>query len=217
MVIDMNETRLQTIEQLKEFLKATPLVAFAAHSLDVTADNERYEHGGRVRARLDYPQRSKRELGVMLAYLRRTSGCGRAQLALLVVQAMLVDTPDREGRYRINEVFCFNTAKRSTVEQSMRLSDVIVLDVRGLTADREGTGFEIGRLAHGGLLPRVVAVGDDATDWRHVDRLVRAGGQDPARLRRLTASEARSSDRLFEQLLQVAAKGRLPEPVAASA
>jgi hypothetical protein len=30
MVIDMDETRLRTIEQLEEFLKATPEVAFTA-------------------------------------------------------------------------------------------------------------------------------------------------------------------------------------------
>jgi hypothetical protein len=30
MVVDMDETRLRTIEQLEEFLKATPLVAFMA-------------------------------------------------------------------------------------------------------------------------------------------------------------------------------------------
>jgi len=84
MVIDMDETRLRSIEQLKEFLRATPQVTFAAHSLGVTADNERYEHISRVLTRFDYPQRNKRECGVVLAYLRRTSGYSRAHLTRLV-------------------------------------------------------------------------------------------------------------------------------------
>jgi transposase InsO family protein len=84
MVIDMDETRLRTIEQLTEFLNATPQVVFAAQRLGVTADDERYEHISRVLTRFDYPQRSKRECGVVLAYLRHTSGYSRAHLTRLV-------------------------------------------------------------------------------------------------------------------------------------
>lgn len=86
MVIDMDETRLRTIEQLEEFLRATPEVAFTAHGVGGTAGNQRYEHISRVLARFDYPQRNKRERGVVLAYLRHTSGYGRAQLARLVAR-----------------------------------------------------------------------------------------------------------------------------------
>jgi transposase InsO family protein len=86
MVIDMDETRLRTIEQLEEFLRATPEVAFAAHGLGSAAGNQRYEHISRVLTRFDYPQRSKRERGVVLAYLRHTSGYGRAQINRLVAR-----------------------------------------------------------------------------------------------------------------------------------
>jgi len=82
----MDETRLRTTLQLEEFLRATPQVAFTAHGLGGTADNERYEHISRVLARFDYPQRNKLERGVVLAYLRRTSGYGRAQLTRLVAR-----------------------------------------------------------------------------------------------------------------------------------
>jgi transposase InsO family protein len=86
MVIDMDETRLRTIEQLEEFLKATPGVTFRAAGASIATDNQRYEHISRVLARFDYPQRGKRERGVVLAYLRRTSGYGRAQLTRLVAR-----------------------------------------------------------------------------------------------------------------------------------
>ena len=82
----MDETRLRTIEQLQQFLSATPEVAFTAAGAGGAADYQRYEHISRVLARFDYPQRNKRERGVVLAYLRRTSGYGRAQLTRLVAR-----------------------------------------------------------------------------------------------------------------------------------
>ena len=82
----MDETRLRTIEQLEEFLKATPEVAFTAPGVGVAPDIQRYQHISRVLARFDYPQRDKRERGVVLAYLRRISGYGRAQLTRLVAR-----------------------------------------------------------------------------------------------------------------------------------
>ena len=80
----MDEMRLRTIEQLKEFLSATPDVVFTAHGPGGAGDNQRYEHISRVLARFDYPQCNKRDRGVVLAYLRHTSGYGRAQLSRLV-------------------------------------------------------------------------------------------------------------------------------------
>jgi len=84
MVIDMDETRLRTIEQVQEFLRATSEVAFTAPSTGGAADNRLYEHISRVLARFDYPQCSKHDRGVVLAYLRRTSDYSRAQLTRLV-------------------------------------------------------------------------------------------------------------------------------------
>ena len=83
-LIDMDETRLRTIEQLRQLFSATPEVVFAAPPAGSAADNQRYEHMSRVLARFDNPQRGKHERGVVLAYLRRTSGYGRAQLTRLV-------------------------------------------------------------------------------------------------------------------------------------
>ncbi len=82
----MDETRLRTIEQLEDFLKATPGVTFTAPGVGAATDNQPYEHISRVLARFDYPQRNKGERGVVLAYLRRTSGYGRAQLTRLVAR-----------------------------------------------------------------------------------------------------------------------------------
>jgi len=132
-------------------------------------------------------------------------------ISLPALQARLRTRPDKEGRYRINEVFCFNTAWQATVVQLMQLSDVIVLDVRNMKAERHGTGFEISQLAQRGLLSRVVAVGDCDTDWAHVDTLMHQAGQDPAALQRLTHGAEDVAEALFQRLLSVAAA---PSPVA---
>ena len=86
MVIDMDETRLRRIEQLTEFLRATPEVVFSAHGENEDGDKQRYEHLSRVLKRFDYPRRNRRESGVVLAYLRRTSGYSRAQVTRLVAR-----------------------------------------------------------------------------------------------------------------------------------
>jgi hypothetical protein len=80
MVIDMNEARLNTIEQIERFLQASTEIEFKA----ADADGERYEHISRVLKRFDYPQRTKRERGIMRQYLQRTSGYSRAQVTRLV-------------------------------------------------------------------------------------------------------------------------------------
>lgn len=129
-------------------------------------------------------------------------------LGAAALQAQLDGLPCRDGRHRINEVFCFNTAWRQTVEQLMQGSDAIVLDVRGLGAQREGTSYEIGRLAACGLLARVVAIGDSDTDWAHVDALLRQHGGDPRRMQRIgdgsQADAGADADALLAQLMQAA-------------
>ena len=78
----MNETRLRTIEQIEQFLSASEQVEFIAHG----DDSDRYEHISRVLKRFDYPQRSKRERGLLRIYLQRTTGYSRAQVTRLVTQ-----------------------------------------------------------------------------------------------------------------------------------
>jgi hypothetical protein len=122
---------------------------------------------------------------------------------------------DREGRYSISEVFCFNSAWQHTVEQLMQLSDAILLDLRGLTAERRGTSYELRALARTGLLDRVVAIGDKQTDWALADRLLIEAGQEPQRLaHRFVGSELRA-EVIFDQLLRVTDKPVSPQSLAA--
>jgi len=94
----MDETKLRSIAQLQEFLDATPEVSFTGTI--GSDDTQRYEHISRVLRRFDYPQRSRSERGVVLAYLRRTSGYSRPQITRLV------------GRWQANRLAQVPLAKR---------------------------------------------------------------------------------------------------------
>jgi transposase InsO family protein len=82
MMINMNETRLCTIEQIEQFLSGCLQIEFTKSG----DDSERYEHISRVLKRFDNPRQGKREKGVLLKYLQVTSGYSRAQVTRLVTQ-----------------------------------------------------------------------------------------------------------------------------------
>ena len=84
MVINMDEAKLRTVAQLQEFLNATQEINFTGAPGD--GDHQRYEHISRVLKRFAYSALGKGERGVVLAYLRRTSGYSRAQLTRLVTR-----------------------------------------------------------------------------------------------------------------------------------
>jgi len=82
MVINMNEERLGTIEQIEDFLSGSAAIEFSVAG----DDGERYGHISRVLQRFDYSQRSKRERGILHRYLQHTSGYSRAQVTRLVAR-----------------------------------------------------------------------------------------------------------------------------------
>ena len=86
----------------------------------------------------------------------------------------------------------------------MRVSDAVVLDLRGFTGHRRGTAYEIGLLGHEALLARAVAIGDVCTNWRDVESLLSQARVDPAQLARF--DEREGVDALFDRLLAVAAR-----------
>lgn len=82
MVINMNETKLRTIKQLRDFLDSSAEIEFSAQG----TDDERYGHISHILKRFSYPQLSKPDKGVVRAYLARTSGYRRAQLTRLIAR-----------------------------------------------------------------------------------------------------------------------------------
>jgi transposase InsO family protein len=80
MVINMNETKLRTIGQLRDFLRSSTDIEFSAQG----TDDERYAHISHVLKRFSYPQLKRPDKSVVRAYLARTSGYSLAQLTRLI-------------------------------------------------------------------------------------------------------------------------------------
>lgn len=80
MVIDMNESQLKTVAQLRAFMQGTLTVEFQVISNDV----ERYGFISAVLQRFSYRQLARSAKGVVLRYLERTTGYSRQQLTRLV-------------------------------------------------------------------------------------------------------------------------------------
>ncbi len=80
-MIDMNETKLTTLEQVRAFLAGTVEVGFCATS---AGEDERYRHIAGVLARFGYKRLKKPDKGLVLRYLERTTGYSRQQITRLV-------------------------------------------------------------------------------------------------------------------------------------
>jgi transposase InsO family protein len=80
MVIDMNETQLKTVAQLRAFLNGIPDVQFQS----IGDDTKRYEFIAAVLKRLCYPRLGRADKGVVLRYLERLTGYSRQQVTRLV-------------------------------------------------------------------------------------------------------------------------------------
>lgn len=82
MVIDMNESRLETIEQIREFLQGTADVAFSIP----TDESTLRAFVTSVIRRLRYFRLAKGQRGILFAYMRRLTGYSRQHLSRLIAQ-----------------------------------------------------------------------------------------------------------------------------------
>lgn len=80
-MIDMNETKLTTLEQVRGFLAGTVEVGFCVAG---GGEDERYRHIAGVLARFGYKLLKKPDKGLILRYLERTTGYSRQQITRLV-------------------------------------------------------------------------------------------------------------------------------------
>jgi transposase InsO family protein len=78
MVIDMNDAKLQTVDQLRAFLSGTAAIDFSV------TDGERYEFVARTVRRFGYSRLRRPDKSVVLRFLQRVSGYSRQQLTRLI-------------------------------------------------------------------------------------------------------------------------------------
>jgi hypothetical protein len=88
--------------------------------------------------------------------------------------------PDPDGRYRVNDFFCFDDTWKATFKALLHRSDAILLDLSGFGPRNAGVAFELGQLLGSRPLGSVVLITDRKTDidclgatltgiWRQLD------------------------------------------------
>lgn len=80
-MIDMNETKHTTLEQVRAFLAGTAEMGFWVAE---GGEDERYCHVAAVLARFGHKQQKKPDKGLILRYPERTTGYSRQQMTRLV-------------------------------------------------------------------------------------------------------------------------------------
>jgi transposase InsO family protein len=80
MVIDMSEQKLVSLTQLRQFLEGTTDVEFRGCG----KDEDRYRHIEGVLRRFGYVRLKRTDKGLLVRYLRRTTGYSRQQLVRLI-------------------------------------------------------------------------------------------------------------------------------------
>ena len=79
MQLIMNDEKLNTVEQIKQFLEGSDALEFEGVSI-----GERYRWIETVLVRFKYPQLNRVEKGVIRLYIEKVSGYSRAQVTRLI-------------------------------------------------------------------------------------------------------------------------------------
>jgi hypothetical protein len=125
---------------------------------------------------------------------------------------------DRDGRFRVNDFFCFDDTWRMVLLGLVRECDAVLMDLRGFTHANAGCVFEIHHLFATVPLDRVVFVVNAATNEAQLVETFRAaahaaaqGNAEPRRPRvfRMGALTPDTLRRLFDALADAA---RTPSP-----
>ena len=73
--------------------------------------------------------------------------------------------PDPDGRYRVNQFFCFADTWQSAVRQLARQVNAVLMDLRSFSAVNVGCLYELEQLLEHVPLGRILLIIDKTTDW----------------------------------------------------
>jgi len=85
---------------------------------------------------------------------------------------------DIDGRYRVNECYCHDTTWQDALQQLIRHSDVVLMDLRGFQRHNAGCRYELTTLAQAPRDLRVVVLSDDRTDRVAAKEAIACGRQE---------------------------------------
>lgn len=84
----------------------------------------------------------------------------------------LDDRPDPDGRYRVNEFFCYSNTWQDTVNALANRSDVLIMDLRGFGIQHHGCRFELEMLLNHIRLEKILLLIDTSTDKEMLKKLL---------------------------------------------
>lgn len=77
--------------------------------------------------------------------------------------------PDPDGRYRVNECYCFDGTWQAALAVLVQRADVVLMDLRGFQAHNAGCRHELSVLSTAAHVQRVVLLHDGRTDQAAAD------------------------------------------------
>ena len=114
-------------------------------------------------------------------------------------------SPDPDGRYRISEFCCRDNTWQATVVALMQRADAVIMDVRGVSAERRGCEFELQQLAARLPAEKLVLVVDQTTDLEVIERAT-VGRRGSLRLLTVARNSIAETDLVFDALLDAATR-----------
>ncbi len=81
--------------------------------------------------------------------------------------------PDYDGQFRVNDFFCYDDTWRTVLSRLVNESDVVLMDVRGFSAQNAGCIFEISELINVMPLEQVLFIIDETTDEAFLRQILR--------------------------------------------
>lgn len=72
--------------------------------------------------------------------------------------------PDHDGQFRVNDFFCYDNTWRLVLSRLVDQSDVVLMDLRGFSAQNAGCIFEISELINMMPMGQVLFIIDETTD-----------------------------------------------------
>jgi hypothetical protein len=107
-------------------------------------------------------------------FLRRRLG-GRfleSRQSIDTALAELDTEPDHDGRYRITDFFCRDSAWRTVFAELAAGADVVLMDLRGFSSENCGCAYEVAALLNLVPLDRIAIVIDRGTDERFLAQTI---------------------------------------------
>lgn len=91
--------------------------------------------------------------------------------------AQLDLAPDVDGRFRVNECYCFDNTWQAALAALVARSDVVLMDLRGFRAENQGCLHELRVLSAAAAVRRVVVMYDGQTDRASAEATMGSGAQ----------------------------------------